>query len=338
LIEFDAAFYDGHRSASRPVRVRAGSGTLEISAQAVLASVPLESIQLEAPIGAEPHILNLPDGGQLRTMDGAAVQALFPRANALERWVHRLERHWPSALAGIAAVALFAGWVIVDGLPAAAKVAAGSVPAHVEAKLGDQTFSTIERRLCAPSKLERARQDAIQGRFAKLTDGLGDGYEYRLHLRECRGFGANAFALPGGIIVMTDALVGLADNDEQVAAVLAHEIGHVRARHGLRIGIQAAGVAALTAALFGDALSITGLATSLPAVLLQTGYSRGLEAEADEYAFARLKALGHSPTAFADILERMDGKTSSSGSAGADYFSTHPATRQRIERARAAVN
>jgi predicted Zn-dependent protease len=337
LIEFDAAYYDGRTAASRPARVRAGSGALEVAAGETLVKVPLDRILIEPPIGAEPRILNLPDGGQLRTTDSAAVQALFPRANALERWVHRLERRWPGALAGVLAVAALSWWAIDEGLPVAAKAAAGLVPNHVEAKLGDQTLATIEQRLCAPSTLERARQDAIHGRFATLTAGLGDGYKYRLHLRACRAFGANAFALPGGAIVVTDALVRLAGNDEQVAAVLAHEIGHVRARHGLRISLQAAGVAALTAALFGDALSITGLATTLPAVLLQTGYSRELEIEADEYAFARLREVGLSPAAFADIMERMDGRAAAGASAGADYFSTHPATRKRIDRARAAA-
>ena len=136
---------------------------------------------------------------------------------------------------------------------------------------------------------------------------------------------------------MTDALVKLARNDDQISAVLAHEIGHVRHRHGLRMSLQAAGLAALAAALFGDATSITSLATMLPTALLQNGYSRELEAEADDYAFQRLKEIGLSPKAFAEImlLLEKDHKRRSGGESK-DYFSTHPATAKRIERALAA--
>src|SRR5207245_11457608 len=149
----------------------------------------------------------------------------------------------------------------------------------------------------------------------RLTAGLGDGYAYRLLPRACRGLGANAFALPGGAVVITDALVKLARNDDQITAVLAHEIGHVRHRHGLRIALQAAGLAAPAPALFGDATSITSLATTLPVALLQSGYSRELEAEADDYAFQRLREVGVSPKAFAEImllLEKSRQKTSGS--------------------------
>jgi predicted Zn-dependent protease len=204
----------------------------------------------------------------------------------------------------------------------------------VEAKLGEQTLNFFESKVCKESSLGAARQDALQRRFTTLTSGLGDGYPYRLLPRDCRAIGPNAFALPGGTVVITDALVKLAQNDDQVSAVLAHEIGHVHYRHGLRMALQAAGLAALAAALFGDAVSITGLATSIPTILLQTGYSRDFETEADDYAFARLKEVGLSPRAFAEMMRLLEkGRGSRSGEDSKDYLSTHPATAKRIERA-----
>jgi len=207
----------------------------------------------------------------------------------------------------------------------------------VEAKLGEQTLSFFEGNLCRPSALGAARQQALQRRFARLTAGLGDGVSYRLLPRACRGVGANAFALPGGTIVITDALVKLAQNDDQLSAVLAHEIGHVRHRHGLRMALQAAGLAALAAALFGDATSITSLATALPAALLQSGYSRDFETEADDYALQRLREIGLPPKAFAEIMLLLEkDHQKRSGGESKDYFSTHPATAKRIERTLAA--
>ena len=334
MIEFEAAYYDGRTSARQPVRVRGYTLAIQIVGEGLRLDVPLAKVRVDPPVGGTRRALHLPDGAQLQTDDHGAVEALFPRRHALEGWVHRLERHWLYALAAVALVAAFSWWSVVDGLPLAARVASGFVPVAWEAKLGEQTLGFFEGKLCRPSALDAARQQALQRRFATLTAGLADGYAYRLLPRDCRGIGANAFALPGGAVVITDALVKVARNDDQISAVLAHEIGHVRHRHGLRISLQAAGLAALAAALFGDATSITSLATTLPAALLQSGYSREFETEADDYAFLRLREVGLSPKVFAEmmlLLEKARQKTS--GGDSKDYFSTHPATAKRIQHA-----
>ena len=334
MTEFDAVYYDGRTSARKPVRVRGYTLVIQIVGEGLRLDVPLGKVRVDPPVGGTRRALHLPDGAQLQTDDHAAVETLFPRAHALEGWVHGLERRWPYALAALAVTAVVAWWSVVDGLPLAAKIVSGFVPVAWEAKLGEQTLEFFEGRLCRPSALGAARRQALQQRFARLTAGLADGYSYRLLPRDCRGVGANAFALPGGTVVMTDALVKLAQSDDQISAVLAHEIGHVRHRHGLRMALQAAGLAALAAALFGDATSITSLATTLPVALLQSGYTRELETEADDYAFRRLREIGLSPKAFAEImlLLEKDHKKRSGGDSR-NYFSTHPATAKRIERA-----
>ena len=338
MLELDAVYYDGKTSARMPVRVRALSHSLHITGAGVNREVLLTDVSVDAPLPGAARALHLPDGAQLQTNDHAAVEALFPRAHRLESWVHALERRWPYALAGLAVVALFAWWLIADGIPLAAKFAAGFVPPNVEAQLGEQTLGAIDKSLCQASRLDPARQQALRERFAVLTGGLGDGYAYRLELRDCR-IGANAFALPGGAVLMTDKLVALARNDDQISAVLAHEIGHVRHRHGLRLGLQALGVAALSAAVLGDAVSISSLAVTLPTALLQSGYSRDFEAEADDYAFQRLREVGISPRAFAEMMVLFQKEHDKrSGDDSKDYFSTHPATAKRIARALSAAD
>jgi Zn-dependent protease with chaperone function len=332
MLEFDAVFYDGKTSARRAVKVRALSHHLHISGPEVDQVVELGEVSVDEPLPGAPRSLRLPGDAQLQTGDHAAVEALFPEANRLESWVHGLERRWRYALGAVVVIALFSWWVIVDGVPLAARIAAGFVPASLEAQLGAQTLGAVDQALCKASKLEPARQRALRERFALLTAGVGDGYDYRLELRSC-SIGPNAFALPGGTIVLTDQLVKLAQNDEQVAAVLAHEIGHVRHRHGLRLGLQAAGVAALSAALLGDAVSITNLAIMLPSALLQSGYSREFETEADDYAFRRLRQISISPRAFAEMMELLEKEHRKRSGASMDYFATHPATAKRIERA-----
>jgi predicted Zn-dependent protease len=341
VTEFDAVYYDGKTSARNVVRVRAADGSLHIAGEAVNLNVPLASASVDSPVPGVRRAIHLPGGGQLQTNDHGALEALFPSANRFERWVYGLEGHWRHALTGLVIVAVLSAWCVIYGLPLAAKLATGFVPPELEAKLGEQALASIDATLCSPSRLDVQRQQSLRAAFDILTAGLDDGHRYRLELRACGGMGPNAFALPGGAIVLTDDLVRLAQNDAQVSAVLAHEIGHVRHRHGLRQALQAAGLAALISALAGDAVSITSLAATLPMILLQSGYSREFEDEADSYAFQRLKEIGLSPRVFAEIMTRLDefrtdgggAKKSASGEHPLDYLSTHPATAQRIERA-----
>ena len=335
MIEFQALYYDGKSSASRPVRVRAWTGELEITGEGVRARIPTAAVKVEPPIAATRRILQLPEGAQLQTADEAAVAAAFPDANALEGRIHLLERRWPYAVAAVLVVGVVAWWMVVYGVPLAARIAAEQVPIDLETALGERTLGTLDSMGCAPTTLAPKRVAELRSRFQALTHGLGDGFRYRLELRSCRAIGANAFALPGGTIVMTDGLVKLAKNDDEIVAVLAHEVGHVRHRHGVRLAFQSLGVGALIATLFGDAASVSAIIVAVPSVLVQTGYSRSFEEEADGYAFERLKEIGISPRHFADILRRLEGSRAAGarGERALDYLSSHPATRKRIERA-----
>ncbi|WP_229425628.1 M48 family metallopeptidase [Massilia sp. Se16.2.3] len=134
----------------------------------------------------------------------------------------------------------------------------------------------------------------------------------RLLVRKSDRLGANAIALPGGTIVVSDLMVRLVvgkagefgdAQKAQLAGVLAHEIGHVRMRHGTRILAGSSLSAALAAALFGDFSTVGGL----PAVFASMSYSRDMESEADEYAIALLRERGISTLPLADLLERIDG-------------------------------
>jgi Zn-dependent protease with chaperone function len=163
---------------------------------------------------------------------------------------------------------------------------------------------------------------------------------YRLELRAGQVLGPNALALPAGIIIVTDEFVALAQHDEEIAAVLAHEFAHAQQRHGLRSILQNSAVGVIVASLTGDITSITSLGAALPTALIDARYSREFENAADAAAVAYLQEA-HIPVArFADILRRLQSvHEQRSGSAGApgrlpfgDLFSTHPETTDRIER------
>jgi len=102
------------------------------------------------------------------------------------------------------------------------------------------------------------------------------------------------------------------------------------------MALQSAGIVALVSTLAGDASSISSLAVALPSVLLQTGYSRAFEDQADAFALQRMRQAGISPRAFADMLGLLEQNHAPGRARAQDYFSTHPVTAARIERALAA--
>jgi Zn-dependent protease with chaperone function len=336
MTEFDAIYYDGRSAARTPVRVRVFGDRLQVQGGGIELQVPISAVAADAPIASAPRGLRLPGGAQLRTSD-PAVSTLFARTERLETLVHALERRWPYALGALVVIAAFAWWAIVHGLPLASEAIARQIPVRADAAIGEHALAAIDGRMCQPSRLSAPMQERLQRDFAKLVAGLDDGHRYRLHLRNCPGIGPNAFALPGGPIVLTDQLAEFGRDFSEITGVLAHEVAHVRLRHGLRTLLQGAGLVALISTLAGDAAAITSIAVTLPTVLLQTGYSREFEDEADTFALARMKELGISPRAFAELLERIDKARPGKGARGArDYFATHPLTAARIERALAS--
>jgi ubiquinone/menaquinone biosynthesis C-methylase UbiE len=247
-----------------------------------------------------------------------------------------------------------------DGVRRAAIAAAGVRPGMVVADVGIGTGFLAEGALDAGARvigidISDAMLAQARAKFAgrpfesrlgdvnhlPLGDGEADAVVANMVLHHAPDPGAAiremARALnAGGTLVVTDAMVKLAQNDEQLLAVLAHEVGHVRHRHGLRLALQSLGVGALIAALAGDAASVSALAVAVPSVLLQSGYSRAFEEEADSYAFTRLKQIGVAPRHFADIMRRLEAshrRVAGNEQHVLDYLSSHPNTESRIARA-----
>jgi len=140
----------------------------------------------------------------------------------------------------------------------------------------------------------------------------------------------NAFALPGGPIFVNIGTITAAENEAQLAGVMAHETGHVVARHAARNMIAAYGLEAVAALAGGQNPGLlTQLGTSIAANGLMLAHSRQDETEADEYGARYAAAAGYDPRAlisFFQILQRQEGHTPKVLA----YLSDHPATADRI--------
>jgi predicted Zn-dependent protease len=336
-----AGYYDGRVSTRREVTLSLEGKDLRIVGPGVDASYPLDSIRTTAGVGAIRRSIRLPGGGMCDVNDSAFLTEV-ERQQGKGRFttlLHRWERSIPLAAAAVILTVAIVVIFMRFGVPALAKHAAFLLPVSAEASLGRESLATMDRFLFKPSRVGAERQRELQALFRGMTASIPGGSGYRLFFRASPPLGANAMALPSGIVVMTDGMVGLAKNNDELVAVLAHELGHVRERHLLRHVLQNSVATLLMATITGDIVSVTSLSATLPTALIDAKFSRDFEREADDAACAWLRQKGIPVRHYVDILSRLqeelDKKTKESVEGGGtvrNYLSTHPATEERIRR------
>jgi Zn-dependent protease with chaperone function/tetratricopeptide (TPR) repeat protein len=322
-----AHFFDGKSSLKRPVSVMINGNKLKVVGRDVDEEFDARGVRRSLRIGNTPRWLYLPGGGACVTADNDAVDRMT-RDRRYEQILHRWESRPVYAVISIGLV-LATLWVLLDRvLPAAIEQIAARIPVEAEAALGRETLAGMEKYLLKPSELPPKRKEALAAKFNAMARAADPPVPHRLEFRASPVIGANAFALPSGIIVMTDELVRRARNDQEVLAVLAHELGHVHHRHTMRSLLEASATALIIAAVTGDIASTTSLAAAAPTVLLQTKYSRDNEREADSYAIALMRKTGIEPHHFAAILARLEDDDERRGGIPG-FLLSHPPTEER---------
>ena len=332
-------WYDGHSSRGRAAALSSPApGRLRLQAD------DGEAIEFEAAsaiasprLGALPRRLSLPGGGHLELADSPLLDAWLPRRNRIEAAVHWLERRRAAALGSAAALVAGVVGFFQVGLPWMAERVAPIVPPAMERTITRQALALLDSGQFRPSRLPSLRREQLRGKFHALTRGLPRQDGLRLDFRDAPGLGPNALALPDGQVIVTDQLVALVEDDEELLAVLAHEAGHHEHRHGMRRALEGSAVVVVAGFLFGDVSGTGSLSVSLPVLLLESGFSRRHEREADAFAFDLLRRQGHSPEAFARVMERFAGATGNRKMPIVGYLSTHPPSDERIAAARAAA-
>lgn len=344
-MEVRAGYFDGRTALRREVLLSLDGDVVRLQGEGVEMSYPAAGVTVTPAVGTVRRAIRLPDGGICEPEDDALAVALerMQGKGKARGVLHRWERSLPLALAAlaltVAAVLLFLRF----GVPALARQVAHALPPAVEQTLGRESLATLDRLFFRPSRLPAERRAELAALFRRVAGSGPEAAGYRLEFRSSPALGANALALPSGIVVMTDALAELAESDDGIAGVLAHEIGHVRARHALRHVLQNSLSGLLIAALTGDLLSVTSLSAALPTALVDASFSREFEREADGAAIAWMKSAGVAPRRYAEMLGRLQARLDARGgqpfarkNAIRNYLSTHPDTGERIRRILAA--
>ncbi len=341
----DGRFLDGRGTRGLPAwlereadrwSVRDGHGALLAGPAAV------DALEVTPGVGGTPWLVRFPGGGLFEAPETPGLAALLPRRTA---FVRRLESRLPWALAALLVTAAAVYGAVRWGVPAVARAAAERLPPELLAASGREALRWMDGRLFAPSRLDPGRRAALAARIEALAARHAPGYTVRVRFRRMGGT-ANAFALPSGDIVLTDRLVEILDGDGQVLAVAAHELGHLAHRHALRETLQHGILTTAVFMLAGDLSGVTGLLASLPVMLVELGYSRAMEREADAWAVRLLRAEGLEPALLASALGRIEANACAAPAAeggdrkaaGGDggcpdlpgWLSTHPLTEDRI--------
>lgn len=282
--------------------------------------------------------LDLPDGSLLQHADSAEWDAWCDAQGLQQALAVRWALSWRATLSALLGVVLLVLAAWSWGVPWLGQVVAHRVPDAVDQRIGATSLQQLERVLLQPSRLPAQEQAVLRDRWAAFVQRAhpaGDAPLWQLHFRRSALLGANALALPGGHIVVTDELVRLLDDQPAaLLGVLAHELGHVQHRDGLDMMVRAGLVSALVGLVIGDA---SGFIATVPAALTTQAYSRDAERRADAHAAALLHANGYAPAVMVVFFERLR-EAASKGRTGNDdgssrlpiAIASHPADAERI--------
>jgi len=333
-----ADYFDGRSARAHAVQLQMASDEVLITGPGIALRVPMRDVRWPERTRHGARVAHLPAGASLHCADSAAWDAWLHASGRGESLVVKAQQSWRWVLASVLALSVLLACVYVWGVPWIARATVAVIPSHVDQAIGENALRALDQGPMQPSQLSAAEQWRIHAAFERAVAAMPAGTQpaYRLVFRNSR-IGPNAFALPGGTMVMTDELVDLVDGDEAVVTgVLAHELGHVRHRHGLRLLVQATAVGLLASAVLGD---FSSLLASVPVLLGQASYSRDAEREADAHAVRVLKAAGLSPLVMVTFFEKVAKKLDDEKKAearGADAnrlgiaIASHPADEERI--------
>ena len=342
-MSIDGHYLDGVSSKRVPARLDVMRGEAVhikvVTEQGALEpSVEFRDLKVSSRLGNTPREITFADGQLFISDAHNEIDALINASAARGGWfgasiLHRLESNLLMIVLSVGLTGIFAWGLFTYGFPQAARFIAFEMPDYASRKLGS-TLVILDKTLFEPSQLDLQRQQKIHD----LLDPYLDDYDHlqpKVHFRS--GMGANALALPSGDIVFTDEFIDLVKTDEQLLSVFFHELGHLENKHMTRRALQNAMMTLLILFIVGD-IESADILVGVPALLAELSYSREFEREADTFAFKAMDANKIPVVSFAEIMQSLSDyyidEDERSFSLPA-YFSTHPPTQERIQRAKA---
>lgn len=293
----------------------------------------LTQLSISPKLGRLPREILLPDDSKLVVDSKINIDDIFSE-NSKGSILHFLEKNKVSWLIATTLVPILLYFLLTHAIPSAAKYVAPLLGPKYTQVIDRQVLASLDYLVLEESTLTKTQNKELNKIWQDLLQRINKlDFTFELLIRNSEKFGANAFALPGGTIVITDQLYLLLQEQPQaISAVLLHEIGHVQHHHSMQMIAETAGTTILMSYFFGDLDGIAEIFSGSALTVMQNSFSRELEREADQYAIKQLKALNISPQVFADALTIIAG-TEKNSQLLEQYFSSHPLVKERIEQA-----
>ena len=279
---------------------------------------------------AGERALYLKNPNVIRAFRHAAPQQLSAPLERAAEQVRRMRRRnrivW-SIVGGIVLAVVAGLWFGSDLL---VDIAVARIPVEWERKLGESAYRDFlaHQEIVKEGVAVSAVEEMTQRLVAQIPNN-----PYRFELTVVKSDVVNAFALPGGYIVVFTGMMKKADSGEEVAGVLGHELNHVLRRHGLERIVKQLGLMTVVAIIVGDQQGLVGLMKQVGVELLSLKFGREQETEADLTGLRLLHLARVDPSGMIHFFERLSEKDEGR----TEWLSTHPMNRARAERLKAEL-
>jgi predicted Zn-dependent protease len=324
-----ARFYDGQTARSHPAEAEMDGDVLHIRADGRDIAWRLQDVSVEVEAD-QARVSNRRDRDARLVLPVGEWTPLAGDRLA-ERLKTRRRREW-WLVGGLTAAAAGVVLFVTVGVPALSGPVARATPPSMEQRMGENFNGQVSAIFptCDDAAGQRALA-ALGDRIAAAADTPFD-----IRVRAVDAPMVNAFALPGGRILITDDLIREAKSPDELSAVIAHEIAHVEQRHVMQAVWRNFGVGMLLDLIVGGGTGAGQQAVILAGQASELSYGRAAEREADARGQALLHADGLSSQGMAPFFERLAGGEGKLDEA-AEFLNTHPDSRRRAQAARAAA-
>ncbi len=340
---FTGIYYDGNSSRPNPAQVILEPGQVRITYQVPDQPVPVtvywQPSRIQSELFTDQHLTSWSYGAH----PAQRLEITHPNfKDALEkqyRQTHLLQPptvlpvgkvrawFWMAATVLLVLAVSFYIW----GLPRLADRVAQVIPQSTDEYLGKQLYQQVLSTAKVEPELTRNVHGFLRQLRLKST--------YRLRLTVINENNPNAFALPGGYMIVHHSILNRLQQPEELAALLGHEIGHVQNRHTTRALFRSLASYLFISLIFGDVSGITSVVVQNADVLKSLEYSRKLEQEADRFGFEILRQNHINPRGMILLFQRLkqEERKSPGNSAPEEFLSTHPPLDSRITHIREII-
>lgn len=345
MVQLEGIYYDGQSAVAHPAFLVIAEGVFSLSIDGNKPQqLALAELEFSDPVGKITRNVSwLKDGAMasFQTNNIEVFDLWLKNSNVKKTifFIDFFEKHMTAVIAALLISVILIYGFVVYAVPAASRVIAYQIPPYIYKFTSDHTMTLLDKTLFNPSEISETKQARIRLAFLKMTKDTDwpSGFDLQFRAMGPEGTMPNAMALPSGLIIVTDGLIDLAENDEEILAVLAHEAGHVVHRHGITAIVQASILTVSITFITGELSGVSEMLINNSVILTQMSYSRELEKQADLFGKQLVieTDIGDAHL-LVNMLKKMENyygqyDEDDTDKGASDYFSSHPMTQERVK-------